>query len=168
MTTFVRWRILSTAKIAQDELLPAYMDAANAKVVAIASSNRKVKEIASKFRSPKIYESYDELLEDPGIDAVYIPLPNALHSYWVKRAAEKGKHELCQKPAALTAKEAEEMIEVCKKNNVMFMEAFMYQFHPRHQRVKEIIASGEIGESKLMKVSLSFYLGNQVGNIRMN
>jgi predicted dehydrogenase len=167
MTTFVRWGILSTAQIAQDELLPAYMDAANAEVTAIASSNPKVKDMALKFSIPKVYESYDELLKDPDIDAVYIPLPNALHSHWVKRAAEKGKHVLCEKPAALTASEAEEMIEVCKKNSVLFMEAFMYQFHPQHQRVKDIIASGEIGELKIMKTSLSFYLEDQAGNIRV-
>ncbi|MBU8879256.1 Gfo/Idh/MocA family oxidoreductase [Bacillus sp. FJAT-29790] len=167
MTKLVRWGILSTAQIAQEELLPAFIDAANAEVVAIASSNPKVKDISMKFGIPAIYESYDELLDDPAIDAVYIPLPNALHSQWVKKAAEKGKHVLCEKPAALTANEAEEMIEVCKKNGVIFMEAFMYQFHPQHQRVKEIIASGEIGDVKIMKVSLSFFLENRAGNIRM-
>lgn len=87
MKTYVRWGVLSTSQVAQDELLPAYMKAVNAEVTAIASSNIKVKKIASKFGIPKIYESYDELLEDPDIDAVYIPLPNALHSYWVKKAA---------------------------------------------------------------------------------
>lgn len=168
MTKCVQWGILSTAQIAQDELLPAFMNADNAEVIAIASSNNKVRDIALKFEIPKVYESYDELLDDPSIDAVYIPLPNALHSKWVKRAAKKGKHVLCEKPAALTSKEAEEMIEVCKKNEVMFMEAFMYQFHPQHQRVKEIIASGEIGKLKIMKVSLSSYLENEDGNIRMS
>jgi xylose dehydrogenase (NAD/NADP) len=168
LTTLVRWGILSTAQIAQDELLPAFMEAKNAEVVAIGSSNHKVKDIASKFKIPKVYGSYDELLEDPFIDAVYIPLPNALHSQWVKRAAEKGKHVLCEKPAALTASEAEEMIVVCKQNGVIFMEAFMYQFHPQHQRVREIIASGEIGELKIMRVSLSFYLDDRAGNIRVN
>ncbi|MFP3126145.1 Gfo/Idh/MocA family oxidoreductase [Ectobacillus funiculus] len=168
MTTKVRWGILSTAQIVQEELLPAFMDASNAEVVAIASSNNKVYDIASKFEIPTIYGTYEELLDDPSIDAVYIPLPNALHSHWVKKAAEKGKHVFCEKPAALTAREAEEMIEVCKKNGVMFMEAFMYQFHPQHKRVKEIIASGEIGQLKIMRVSLSFFLEDQAGNIRMN
>ena len=168
MATKVRWGILSTAYIAQDELLPAFTDAFNAEVVAIASSNNKVYEIASNFRIPKIYGTYDELLDDPDIDAVYIPLPNALHSTWVKKTAEKGKHVFCEKPAALTVIEAKEMIEVCKKNSVMFMEGFMYQFHPQHKRVKEIIASGEIGEVKIMRVSLSFFLEDQIGNIRMN
>lgn len=168
MKNYVRWGVLSTAQIAQDELLPAYMKARNAEVTAIASSNIKVKEIASKFRVPKVYDSYDKLLEDSDIDAVYIPLPNALHSHWVKKAAKKGKHVLCEKPAALTFNETEDMIEVCKKNGVIFMEAFMYQFHPQHQRVREIMDSGEIGELKIMKVSLSSYLENQDGNIRMN
>jgi D-xylose 1-dehydrogenase (NADP+, D-xylono-1,5-lactone-forming) len=166
--THVRWGVLSTAQVAQDELLPAYMKAINAAVTAIASSNIKVKEIASKFEIPKIYESYDKLLEDPDIDAVYIPLPNALHSHWVKKAAKKGKHVLCEKPAALTFKETKEMIETCRENGVMFMEGFMYHFHPQHQRVKEIIASGEIGNVKTMKATLSSYLKNQNGNIRMN
>ncbi|MFP7732365.1 Gfo/Idh/MocA family protein [Priestia aryabhattai] len=114
------------------------------------------------------YDSYDRLLEDPDIDAVYIPIPNALHSHWVKKAAKKGKHVLCEKPAALTFKKAEEMIEICKENGVMFMAALMYQFHSQHQRVREIIDSGEIGELKMMKASLSSYLENQDGNIRMN
>ncbi|ADE72580.1 MULTISPECIES: Gfo/Idh/MocA family protein [Priestia] len=168
MKTHVRWGVLSTAQVAQDELLPAYMKAINAAVTAIASSNIKVKEIASKFEIPKIYESYDKLLEDPDIDAVYIPLPNALHSHWVKKAAKKGKHVLCEKPAALTFKETKEMIETCRENGVMFMEGFMYHFHLQHQRVKEIIASGEIGNVKTMKATLSSYLKNQNGNIRMN
>ncbi|MEW4263258.1 Gfo/Idh/MocA family oxidoreductase [Priestia megaterium] len=168
MKTHVRWGVLSTAQIAQNELLPAYIKAMNAEATAIASSNIKVKGISRKFRVPKMYDSYDKLLEDPDIDAVYIPLPNALHSHWVKKAAKKGKHVLCEKPAALTFKEAEEMIKICKENDVMFMEAFMYQFHPQHQRVREIIDSGEIGELKTMKASLSSYLENQDGNIRMN
>jgi len=167
MTTLVRWGILSTAQIVQDELLPAFMNAGNAEVAAIASINPKAKEIAAKFAISTVYDSYDELLDDPVVDAVYIPLPNSLHSQWVKRAAEKGKHVLCEKPAALTASEAEEMIKVCKENGVIFMEAFMYQFHPQHQRVKEIIASGEIGELKIMKVSRSFFLEHPAGNIRM-
>ncbi|MED3881771.1 Gfo/Idh/MocA family oxidoreductase [Priestia megaterium] len=83
MKTHVRWGVLSTAQIAQNELLPAYIKAMNAEATAIASSNIKVKGISRKFGVPKMYDSYDKLLEDPDIDAVYIPLPNALHSHWV-------------------------------------------------------------------------------------
>ncbi|WP_046179528.1 Gfo/Idh/MocA family protein [Domibacillus tundrae] len=168
MTKIVRWGILSTAQIAQEELLPAFKHAKNANVTAIASANPKVSGIAEKFNIPVVYSTYEELLDDPDIDAVYIPLPNALHAEWVKKAAQKGKRVFCEKPGALTAAEAKEMIDVCKENNVMFLEAFMYQFHPQHQRVKEIVASGEIGEVKSMRVSLSFFLGDQGENIRMN
>ncbi|WP_245947509.1 Gfo/Idh/MocA family protein [Bacillus taeanensis] len=126
MNKSVRWGILSTAQIAQDELLPAFMDACNAEVTAIASSNPKVNDIASTFTISKVYNSYENLLDDPDIDAVYIPLPNALHAEWVKKAAKKGKHVLCEKPAALTAAEAEAMINVCRENNVLFLEGFMY------------------------------------------
>lgn len=123
---------------------------------------------ARELGIPKAYESYEALLDDPEIDAVYIPLPNNLHKEWVIKAAEKGKHVLCEKPAALSAQEAKEMIEACEANGVKFMEAFMYQLHPQHARVKEIISSGEIGEVKLIKSSHSFYLNNREGDIRMD
>lgn len=168
MSNKVRWGIISTAKIAQEELLPAFRDAVNAEVTAIASSKPSAKEIAARFRIENVYETYDALLEDPNIDAVYIPLPNSLHAEWVIKAAEKGKHVLCEKPAALTAEETAHMIEACHRHGVIFMEAFMYQFHPQHQRVREIIASGELGELKTMKVSFSFFLEGRESNIRTN
>ncbi|MFB5193527.1 Gfo/Idh/MocA family protein [Neobacillus sp. KR4-4] len=166
MRKIVRWGILSTAKIAQDHLLPAFVDAQNAEVIAIASSNSQVYNVAETFKIKTIYPTYEELLEDPNIDAVYIPLPNGLHREWAEKAAKKGKHILCEKPAALTAKEAQEMIDVCKEYGVMFLEAFMYQFHPQHQRVKEIIVSGEIGEVKSMRASFSFFLHGIEHDIR--
>lgn len=142
----VRWGILSTAGIAQKALLPAFSRAENAVVTAIATGSdlAKANEIAEKFQIEKVYDDYEKLLNDPFIDAVYIPLPNHLHKEWVIEAAKNGKHILCEKPAALTAEETAEMIEVCEAKNVLFMEAFMYYFHPQHARVKEIIASGEI------------------------
>lgn len=164
----IRWGILSTANIAQTELVPAIFRAKNAEVIAIASRGSKVHQVALDLNIPKAYEKYDELLEDPNIDAVYIPLPNHLHKEWVFKAAKKGKHVLCEKPISLTAEEAYEMVEVCQKYNVKFMEAFMYQFHPQHARVKEIISSGEIGEVKLIKSSHSFYFQDRDGDIRMN
>ncbi|MCY9665798.1 Gfo/Idh/MocA family oxidoreductase [Paenibacillus alginolyticus] len=166
MSSVVRWGIISTAKIAREELLPAYKQAENARVTAIASSNPKVREVASEFDIPTVYETYDELLNDPEIDAVYIPLPNNLHAEWTKKAAEKGKHVLCEKPAALSTCETVEMIDHCKKHGVFFMEAFMYQFHPQHKRIKEILASGELGELKIVKSSFSFFLEKPLENIR--
>lgn len=164
----IRWGILSTANIARTQLIPAIFRADNAEVTAIASRGEKVHQAAAELNIPKAYESYDELLDDQDVDAVYIPLPNHLHKEWVFKAAQNGKHILCEKPAALTAEEAIEMADICKKHNVKFMEAFMYQFHPQHERVREIIASGEIGDVKLFKSSHSFYLENRDSDIRMN
>src|SRR5699024_3332432 len=113
------------------------------------------------------FSSYEALLEDPEIDAVYIPLPNGLHKEWVIKAAEKKKHVLCEKPVAITTEELEEMIAACEKNNVTFMEAFMYQFHPQHEKVKELIRDGSIGDVSFMNASFSFYLGDRT-NIRLN
>ncbi|WKA54679.1 Gfo/Idh/MocA family protein [Planococcus shixiaomingii] len=163
----VRWGILGTANIARTEVIPAIVRASNAEVAAIASRSSKVYEVANELSIESAYESYDELLEDDEIDAVYIPLPNHLHKEWVFKAAQKGKHVLCEKPASLTAEEAQEMVKVCQENNVKFMEAFMYQFHPQHQRVRDIIASGEIGDVMLFKSSHSYYFADRTGNIRM-
>ncbi|HLQ71637.1 MAG TPA: Gfo/Idh/MocA family oxidoreductase [Bacillota bacterium] len=168
----IRWGILSTAKIAQKELISAFQRSKNAKVIAIASGSslNKAREIAEEFQIDKAYDSYEKLLGDSEIDAVYIPLPNHLHKKWVIKAAEAKKHILCEKPAALNTAEVIEMKTACEKNNVLFMEAFMHFFHPQHNRVKEIINSGEIGEVRYMRASFSFYLNEKEWehNFRMN
>lgn len=163
----VRWGILSTATIAQQALIPAIERAENAKVVAIASSQlQKAQDVADHFSIEKTYGNYEALLDDPEIDAVYIPLPNHLHKEWVIAAAQKGKHILCEKPAALSSADFLEMRHACEVNKVLFLEAFMYQFHPQHARVKEIIASGEIGAVKLVRAAFSFLLDDP-NNIRL-
>jgi D-xylose 1-dehydrogenase (NADP+, D-xylono-1,5-lactone-forming) len=164
----VRWGILSTANIAQQSLIPAFGRAQNAVVAGIASSSGKAQEVAEQFNIAKSYSNYEEMLQDPEIDAVYIPLPNHLHKKWTIEAAKHGKHILCEKPASLTADETQEMVEFCREKNVKFMEAFMYQFHPQHERVREIIKSGEIGDVKFMRASFSFYLAHPEGNVRMD
>lgn len=164
----IRWGVLSTANIARTQLIPAMFRADNAEITAIASRGSKVHAFASELNIPKAYESYDELVNDPEIDAIYIPLPNHLHKEWVFKAAKQGKHILCEKPVSLITEEAIKMIGICRENNVKFMEAFMYQFHPQHDRVKEIIFSGEIGDVKLMKSSHSFYFEDRDGDIRMS
>lgn len=164
----VRWGVLSTAAIGQTQVIPSILRSDYAELVGIASRGPKAKEVAEKFAIPNHYDSYEKLLKDPEIEAVYIPLPNHLHKDWVIEAARHGKHVLVEKPAALTAEETEEMLQVCQKNNVKFMEAFMYQFHPQHKRVQEIIAAGEIGEIKFMRASFSFFLKDRKMNIRMN
>lgn len=162
----LQWGIISTAKIGQTQVIPAIQRSNNGEVAAIASSSGQAAEVAETLSIPKVYESYEELLSDSAIDAVYIPLPNHLHKLWVMEAAKSGKHVLCEKPAALTADDTQEMVTVCQEQGVTFMEAFMYQFHSQHERVRKIIASGEIGEVKLIKGSFSFYLEDRTDNIR--
>lgn len=170
--TKVRWGILSTAGIAQKQLIPAFKRATNAVVTAIATGSgiEKANEVAARFEIEKTYDSYEKLLDDPDIDAVYIPLPNHLHKKWVIEAAKKGKHILCEKPAAINAEEFREMEAVCKEHDVLFMEAFMYHFHPQHERVKEIIGTDEIGEVTYMQAGFSFYIdeAQRGSNIRMS
>lgn len=164
----VRWGVISTADIAQTQVIPAILRSEHAEIVAIASRGEKASAVAEIFSIPHYYESYEELLKNQEVEAVYIPLPNHLHKQWVMEAAKFGKHVLVEKPAALTAQETLEMIRVCQENDVKFMEAFMYQFHPQHKRVKELITSGEIGEIKYMRASFSFILEEREANIRLN
>jgi D-xylose 1-dehydrogenase (NADP+, D-xylono-1,5-lactone-forming) len=164
---FIRWGILGTAEVALVHTIPAMICANNAEVVAIASESGKAAEAASQFGIEKSFSKYQELLDDQEIDAVYIPLPNHLHAKWVMQAAKNGKHVLCEKPSALSAEEARDMLAICRENQVLFMETFMYRFHPQNARVREIIASGEIGDVKLLRSSCSFYLNRREGNYRL-
>ncbi len=164
----VRWGVLSTARIAVQTMIPAIKQAKNAEIIAIGSQNRKVSDVAATFAIPNVYHSYEEVLDDPEVDAVYIPLPNSLHKEWVIKAANKGKHILCEKPIALNAAETKEMIEHCQSKQVLLMEAFMYQFHPQHQVVKEIIASGEIGKPKMMRANFTFLIEDRSNDYRLD
>ncbi|WP_317851410.1 Gfo/Idh/MocA family protein [Neobacillus bataviensis] len=163
----IRWGVISTADIAKTKVIPAILDSDFAEVAAIASRGDKAKDIAERFSIPKFYASYHKLLIDQEIEAVYIPLPNHLHKQWVIEAAKQGKHVLVEKPAALTAEETQEMVDCCRENNVIFMEAFMHQFHPQHHRVREIVTSGEIGEIKFMRACFSYFLKDELTNIRL-
>lgn len=164
----VRFGIISTAAIAKDVMIPAIRRADHAEVVAIASESGKSDQMAQELGIPKAYHSYEKLLDDPDVDAVYIPLPNSLHAEWAIKAAKKKKHVLCEKPAALSEEDVQRMIGACEENGVLFMEAFMYQFHPQHERVKQLLAAGEIGDIKYMRAHFSFYLQDRETNIRMN
>ncbi|HEX7066411.1 MAG TPA: Gfo/Idh/MocA family oxidoreductase [Bacillales bacterium] len=164
----VRWGVLGNANIARKALVPAIKAAGSAELKGIASrQSKKAERAAEELGFDKHYGSYEALLADPEIDAVYIPLPNGLHAEWVAKAAKAGKHVLCEKPAALTAAEAAKMIEECRRHEVLFMEAFMYQFHPQHERVKEIIADGEIGDVRVMRSQFSFAMKDPA-NVRLN
>ncbi|NLJ86917.1 MAG: Gfo/Idh/MocA family oxidoreductase [Firmicutes bacterium] len=170
----VRWGVLSTARIGLNAVAPAILATPEAKLVAIASETEGKAEEWLKTLSAntgralgdvKIYDTYDALIKDPDIDAVYIPLPNGLHSEWSIKAARAKKHVLCEKPAASDAKEARHTIDTCKAEGVLYMEAFMYQFNPQYARIKEILADGTIGEPKLIRSAFTFPLPDK-GNIR--
>ncbi|MDL4839201.1 Gfo/Idh/MocA family protein [Aquibacillus rhizosphaerae] len=163
----VNWGVLSTAMIGQEQVIPAIQRSSNGEVVAIASRGEKAISVAEKLDIPTAYTSYEELLADPNIDAVYIPLPNSLHKEWVLEAAKKGKHVLCEKTAGLDYDELKEMIDACVHHGVTFMEAFMYQFHPQHAKVKELITSGAIGDVSFMRASFSYLLTDE-SNIRLD
>lgn len=164
----LKWGIISTANIAVTQLIPAILRSENSEVVAIASRGAKVHAVAEQFGIEHAYESYEELLADEFVDAVYIPLPNDLHVEWAIKAAQAGKHILCEKPIALNVKEFEQLQQVCEKHGVYMTEAFMYQFHPQYRYVKEALANGEIGDVKLYRSSHSFFLEDRESNIRMD
>lgn len=165
----VRWGVLGAAEIAEEQVIPAIQQSRNGKVIAIASRkpDGKAKKLAENFRILKVHLSYEDLLTDPDIDAVYIPLPNDLHAEWTKKALRYGKHVLCEKPAGLSAEQVKEMVAISREQEITFMEAMMYQFHPQHKRVKEMIEKGKIGEVKQMRASFTFMLEDQKGNFRM-
>ena len=162
----VRWGILSTASIAREKVIPGIQRADRCRVAAIASRDEaRAIEVARQAGIPRAHGSYEALLADPEVDAVYLPLPNHLHAEWAMAAARAGKHVLCEKPLALTSADAERMIEVAEAEGVRLMEAFMYRLHPSWVAVREIVASGRIG--RLMAVQSWFsYFNDDPANIR--
>lgn len=167
MTKKVKWGVLSTASIAQNHVIPAFLRADNAEVIAVSSLSGRAEEVAEWFGIEKAYDSYHEVLDDEKIDAVYIPLPNSLHKEWAIRAAYKNKHVLLEKPIALSSTDVLEIKQACLDNNVILMEAFMYMLHPQHQKVKTLIKEGAIGEVKHFESTFSFLLTDREANIRM-
>ena len=159
MVIEVRWGILSTAWIATDFVIPAMLKSEYCNVVAIASrSEQRAKEVAKQFDISKYYASYQNLLDDPAIDAVYIPLPNHLHVDWAIKALRAGKHVLVEKPIALNSIEAQKLLDESKKHpKLKIMEAFMYKYHPQWIKAKNMIDQGEIGKLKTIQSSFSFF-----------
>jgi predicted dehydrogenase len=154
----LRWGVLSTAKIGIEKVIPATVAAARCEVVAIASRDLGSAEAAaSGLGIGRALGSYEDLLADPDVDAVYNPLPNHLHTEWTIAAARAGKHVLCEKPLATNAAEAERMIRVCEAEGVLLMEAFMYRLHPTWEAVRDLLASGRIGELKTVQSWFSYF-----------
>ncbi len=154
----IRFGILGYASIAKREVIPALREAKNAVPYALASGKAESrKEAREAFGFERVYADYDELLRDPGVEAVYIPLPNGLHKEWTIRAARAGKHVLCEKPIALTRADCLEMISECDKSGVRLMEAFMYRFTTRTRKLKELLDSGVIGEVRHVNSTFRFF-----------
>lgn len=164
----LQWGILSTAGIARKAMIPAIQAAPNARLTAIASESGKAGDVAAEYGIPRAHDGFRHLLEDPDVEAVYVPLPNHLHARWVCEAARHGKHVLCEKPAALDAEEARAIQAACDKAGVALMEGYMYRHHPQHARAREILESGEIGEVRQVRGLFSFPLDLGTDNIRLS
>jgi len=166
MAERLRWGVLSPAKIGRQKVIPAMQRAERSEVVAIASRDpERARAAADALDIPRSHGSYEDLLADTEVDAVYLPLPNHLHADWTIAAARAGKHVLCEKPLALTAADARRMIDACDDAGVALMEAFMYRLHPSWVAVRELIAQGRIGELRSVQSWFS-YFNDDPSNIR--
>ena len=155
----LRWGVLSTARIGKKAVNPAIQASENGDLVAVASRDAdRARAFAEETGIPTSYGSYEELLADENIDAIYNPLPNSLHKEWTIRAAEAGKHILCEKPLTLSAAECREMTDAASKAGVKLMEGFMYRFHPRTNQALEMLHDGAIGDIKQIRSSFTFKL----------
>ena len=154
----VRWGILSTAGIAVRRVIPAMQKSDWIEVTAIASRDRhKAEDVASALGIPKAYDSYEDLLADPEIEAIYNPLPNQLHVPWSIKAAEAGKHVLCEKPLSVTVAEARNLLAVQQRTGVIIAEGFMVRGHPQWLRARELIAAGAIGDLRSIHGVFSYF-----------
>jgi xylose dehydrogenase (NAD/NADP) len=165
----IRWGILGTANIGVKRFIPGVKKAGNGIVMAIASRDEtRARGVAATLDIPVAYGSYEQLLADPDIDAVYNPLPNALHAEWTLKAAAAGKAVLCEKPLAVSSAEAQRMIDGCREHGMLLMEAFMYRFHPQHGRVRALIDEGAIGEVRFVRSAFTFMLEPfKASNVRL-
>jgi predicted dehydrogenase len=165
-TDRVRWGVLGVAKIAIEKVIPAMQRGKLSTVVAIASRNAsRAREAAGRLGLATAHGSYEALLDDPGVDAIYNPLPNHLHVPWTIRALEAGKHVLCEKPIGLTAEDALRLIEVRDRTRRKVQEAFMVRTHPQWLRAQSLVRDGRIGELRSMAGYFS-YFNRDAGNIR--
>ncbi|MBQ7508045.1 MAG: Gfo/Idh/MocA family oxidoreductase [Spirochaetales bacterium] len=162
----IRWGVLGYARIARTCLIPAMRQHEASILYALATRMEQAAEEARRESGfEKVYSSYDELLDDPLVDVVYIPLPNALHKEWAIKAMKKGKNVLCEKPLAMSGRDAREITAVAKECNVFFMEAFMYRFLDKMAKLKQLLDDKVIGDVRMIKSSWRFFL-NRVNTIK--
>ena len=162
MTNKIRWGILGVAKIATEKVIPAMQRGQHTEVVAIASrSLEKAQAAAQRLNLPRAYGSYEALLADPNIDAIYNPLPNHLHVPWSIRALEAGKHVLCEKPIGLSAAEGQQLVEAgARFPHLKLMEAFMYRHHPQWVTARQLVRDGKIGKLRTIQTMFSYFNRN--------
>ncbi len=163
----VRWGLLSTARI-NERVMPEMRTSQRCDVVAVASrSEAKAQQYARQWEIPRHHGSYEQLLEDAEVDAVYISLPNGLHATWAVRCANAGKHVLCEKPLALSTGEVDQMANAARRNGVIIQEAAMMRFHPQTRRIRELLASKQIGDLRLIRGVFTYVLNNP-DDVRMD
>jgi len=164
----VKWGVLGCAAFARSTAIPAMQQAEGVELTGIASrSLEKADAFAREFGFQKAYGSYEAMLADPEIEAVYNPLPNGMHPEWTIKTAEAGKHCLVEKPFAANVDEALAVAEVARARNVRVMEAFMWRFHPMHRRARQLIREGAIGEPRLVRSSFTFTIAREP-NVRLD
>ena len=167
MTDIVNWGVLGAANFAQNHMAPAIHMARGARLAALATRSAPRAEGFRAFCPDlKIHDSYEALLADPGIEAVYVPLPNTLHVEWTRKCLEAGKHVLCEKPIAMKAGEIDDLIALRDRTGLMATEAYMIVHHPQWQRAREIVASGGIGRLAHVSAFFSYDNSDDPGNIR--
>jgi xylose dehydrogenase (NAD/NADP) len=163
----VRWGIVSTAKI-NERVLPELRDSSQIELLAVASrSQESADRYAAQEGIPRAYGSYEALLADQDVEAVYIPLPNSMHVEWSLKALEAGKHVLCEKPMSRRAAEVERAFDAADRVGRILSEGFMYRHHPQTRRAKELVVAGEIGELRLLRASFGFTL-ERAGDVRLS
>jgi xylose dehydrogenase (NAD/NADP) len=163
----MRWGILGPGRISRS-FLTGLAGSASERAVAVGSRElERASAAAQHFEVPRAYGSYEQLLADDDVEAVYVGTPNSVHAEWAIAAAAAGKHVLCEKPLGVSRAEAESMFEAARAHGVWLMEAFMYRFHPRTRRLAEIVAAGEIGTPTLVRSSFGFAVADP-GNVRLS
>src|SRR5258706_2117072 len=165
----LRWGLLSTARINR-VLFPPLRASTRNELTAVASRDLgRAKAYAQERDIPRVFGSYEAMLADPDVDVIYNPLPNSMHTEWTIKAAQAGKHVLCEKPLANTVEEVDEITEAAKKAGVVVMEAFMYRHHPQTLKVKELVDEGAIGKLQLIRGSFTFKMpADRENDVRLN
>jgi xylose dehydrogenase (NAD/NADP) len=163
MAEQIKWGVLGNAEIARVCVIPALEKSRNGIVHGLATrAPENARQVVADNNITQVYSSYGDLLADPDIDAVYIPLPNHLHHPWTLKALQAGKHVLCEKPLACNAREAQEMADTAAAGGLLLMEGMMYRFHPRSQNIKQMVARGEIGRISLVRSAFCYKMDEEL------